>query len=579
MVNNFNELSLSEDIIKAISELGFVSPTAVQGTVIPMQLEETSDLVCLAQTGTGKTAAFGLPLIEQLDLEDPTTQALVLCPTRELCRQIASDLENYAKYSKGFKVVAVYGGSSIEAQIKALRKGCNVIVATPGRMNDLLKRKEAKISMIDKLILDEADEMLNMGFKEELDNILKYCPEEKRTLLFSATLPAEVESIAKKYMLHPQIVTIGNRNEGSNNVKHYYYMVQEKDRYSALKRIVDYHPNIYGIIFCRTRFETQNISSALMKDGYDADAIHGDLSQSQRDLVMKRFKEQTLKLLVATDVAARGIDVNNLTHVINYNLPDEIEQYTHRSGRTGRADKTGTSIAIINLREKHKVKRIEKIIGKSFGKAKIPTGYEVCSKKLYHLIDNVETVEVRDEIDEYLKVIEYKWAHLSKEEIIRNFLSIEFNQYLDYYKGAPDLNVAEPSQKNQTWEERESRRDKGRRNGERSERGNRSDRNDRKDKRQDGAKAKAKVGKSGDKIQGGYSKLNMNVGEYNGVTNRNLIRLLTSCGVGKKSIGRINVQKRNTSVELATKEIPFVIQILNNSDYKGTKLSVRESSE
>ena len=593
MIENFKDLGLNEEIVKAVEELGFQHPTPVQGTVIPKQLMEDSDLVCLAQTGTGKTAAFGLPLINDLDLEDLSTQALVLCPTRELCRQIANDLTNYSKYSKGVKIVSVYGGSSIEAQIKSLRKGCNIIVATPGRILDLLKRKEANISHVKKLVLDEADEMLNMGFKDDLDAITAYCPKDKKCLLFSATLPTEVEGIAKKYMSSPEVITIGKRNSGTDNVKHYYYTIPERDRYAALKRIVDYHPAIYGIIFCRTRQETQNIAAYLMRDGYNADALHGDLSQSQRDVVMKRFKEKTLSLLVATDVAARGIDVNNLTHVINYNLPDEIEQYTHRSGRTGRADKTGISIAIINLKEHYKIKRIEKMIGKTFTQGKIPTGYEVCSKKLYHLIDVVEQTQVREEIDEYLKLIEYRWAHLSKEEIIKNFLSVEFNQYLDYYKNAPDLNVQERSRDD--WEDRgDSRRDgrrgdrrdgRGDRGDRRDSRGERRDRGDRRDgrgergdrNRRDDRGRDSRVKKEFERPDGVFTNVKFNVGEGNGVTNRNLIRLLTSCGVGKKGIGRIKVAKSSATVEISAKDAPTLIQTLDKSEYKGTKLSVKES--
>ena len=352
MVSDFLELGLSTEILNAVAELGFEKPTPVQGTVIPKLLVEDGDIVCLAQTGTGKTAAFGLPALEYLDRTNPRTQILILCPTRELCRQISQDLTNYSKYLDGIRIVSVYGGANITGQMKDLKRGAHIIVATPGRLLDLMKREAADISDIRTLILDEADEMLNMGFKDELDAILAQAPEQRRSLLFSATLPKEVEEIARSYMKNPEVVTVGQRNAGSDNVEHYYYMVKEEDRYAALKRIADFNPDIYAIVFCKTREETQKIADALQKDGYDADALHGDLSQAQRDHVMERFKRHALHMLVATDVAARGIDVSDLTHVINYNLPQEIELYTHRSGRTGRADKKGVSIAIINQRER-----------------------------------------------------------------------------------------------------------------------------------------------------------------------------------------------------------------------------------
>ena len=368
MIDSFSQLKLDSNILKAIDELGFIKPTPVQGRIIPTLLDEDGDIVCLAQTGTGKTAAFGLPTLNKIDLNAKYTQALVLSPTRELCKQIAQDFKNYSKYLDGLLVADIYGGANIEPQIRILKKNPQIIVATPGRLLDVLKRKAVDLNNIKTLILDEADEMLNMGFKEELDAILELTPTNKRVLLFSATLPIEVEKIAKDYMKDAQTVVVGERNSGSENVKHYYFMVKEKDRYLALKRIVDYYPDIYGIIFCRTRRETSDIATALIKDGYDADALHGDLSQGHREQVMLRFKTKTLKLLVATDVAARGIDVNNLSHVINYNLPDEVEQYTHRSGRTGRADKSGKSIVIINTKEQSKIKKIEKIINKTFEK-------------------------------------------------------------------------------------------------------------------------------------------------------------------------------------------------------------------
>lgn len=561
MIDNFEELGINNNIIKAINELGFEKPTPVQEVVIPMELYEDSDIVCLAQTGTGKTAAFGLPLIQSLDLEKPETQALILCPTRELCRQIAQDLTKYAKYTEQFSLVAVYGGSNIESQIKALRKGAKIIVATPGRILDLLKRGAAHISNIKKLILDEADEMLNMGFKEELDTILSYCPIDRRTLLFSATLPIEVEGIAKKYMSSPKIITIGKRNQGSDNVKHYFYIAQAKDRYAALKRIVDYNPDMYAIIFCRTRQETQEIADSLIRDGYNAEPLHGDLSQAQRDIVMSRFKKKTLSLLVATDVAARGIDVNNLTHVINYNLPDEAEQYTHRSGRTGRADKTGISISIINTRERSKIKRIEAIVSKPFAQAKIPTGKEVCSKQLFHLIDEIENTEVKGEIEDYMKIIESKWSSMSKEEIIRKVLSVEFNRFLDYYKNSPDLNVIESPQKNDS---NSSKNKSGKNNGKNNDKNNGKN------------NGKKKGLKDENAIPADFSWIEINIGNKNGLTTRHIIRLLTSCGVGKQSIGVINIGRKNCRIELNKKVIPYITEKLNGTKYRGKSLDVFE---
>lgn len=537
MVKTFQELGLNSEIIKAITELGFENPTAVQDRIIPTILNETGDIVCLAQTGTGKTAAFGLPTLNRIDPNLYSTQALVLCPTRELCRQIAQDLENYAKYINNFSVVEVYGGASIEPQIRALKKNPLVVVATPGRLLDVLHRRAVNLNSVKTLILDEADEMLNMGFKDDLDAILESTPQDKRVLLFSATLPIEVEKIAKNYMRKAEIVTVGERNSGSDKVKHYYFMVHEKDRYMALKRIADYYPDIYGIIFCRTRRETGEIASSLIKDGYDADALHGDLSQQQRDQVMGRFKNKTLKLLVATDVAARGIDVNNLTHVINYNLPDEVEQYTHRSGRTGRADKSGKSIVIINTKEQSKIRRIEKMINKTFAKAKLPTGNEVCSKQLLALIDQIEAVDVKEEIDQYIPLITERWESLSREEIIRKFLSMEFNRFLDYYKNAPDLNVLE----------RASR-----------ESSNSSERY------------------GGDdyilKDEKGFDWIKLHLGSKHNITTRHIIRMLTTLGVGKKGVGRIDVRRECSYVGISSSSVKYVVDQMNGTDYRGKKL-------
>ena len=530
MIDSFSQLKLDSNILKAIDELGFVKPTPVQGRIIPTLLDEDGDIVCLAQTGTGKTAAFGLPTLNKIDLNAKYTQALVLSPTRELCKQIAQDFKNYSKYLDGLLVADIYGGANIEPQIRILKKNPQIIVATPGRLLDVLKRKAVDLNNIKTLILDEADEMLNMGFKEELDAILELTPTNKRVLLFSATLPIEVEKIAKDYMKDAQTVVVGERNSGSDNVKHYYFMVKEKDRYLALKRIVDYYPDIYGIIFCRTRRETSDIATALIKDGYDADALHGDLSQGQREQVMLRFKTKTLKLLVATDVAARGIDVNNLSHVINYNLPDEVEQYTHRSGRTGRADKSGKSIVIINTKEQSKIKKIEKIINKTFAKGKLPTGYEVCSKQLLSLIDQINAVEIREEINEYIPLINERWKGLNRAEIIQKFLSMEFNRFLDYYKQAPDLNIQEEKE------------------------------------------VKSKGEYVPKKSEKGYKWVKLSVGSKHSVTTRHIIRMMCSLGVGKKGIGLIEVKRSESFVEIASSAVQYVVEQTNGTLYKGKNL-------
>lgn len=537
MANTFQELGLNSYLIKAIGEMGFEKPTPVQERIIPDLLSQENDIVCLAQTGTGKTAAFGLPSLERIVAHNMEryTQVLVLSPTRELCKQITQDLRNYSKYLHDLHVVDVYGGAGIEPQIKALKKIPQIVVATPGRLLDLIGRKAVDLSRIHTLILDEADEMLNMGFKEDLDAILESVPQQKRVLLFSATLPLEVEKIAKTYMQDAQVVTVGTRNSGSDNVKHYYYMVHEKDRYLALKRVVDYYPDIYGIIFCRTRRETGDVATALIKDGYDADALHGDLSQMQRDQVMRRFKEKNLKLLVATDVAARGIDVNNLSHVINYNLPDEVEQYTHRSGRTGRADKTGKSIVIINTKEQSKIRRIEKIINKTFAQAKLPTGEEVCSKQLLSMIDHINAVEVREEqIAPYIQLIEDKWQDMSRKEIIKKFLSVEFNRFLDYYRNAPDLNIVQEKKK----------------------------------KGEDGD-APAYTPKRGEK---GFKWVKLSIGTKQSVTTRHIIRMMSSLGVGKRGIGKIEIRRSECYVNISANAAKYVVEQTNNTEYRGRRL-------
>lgn len=441
-MKSFNELGIEKNILKAIESLGFEYPMPVQEEVIPQLLKENpKDIIALAQTGTGKTAAFGIPLIQNSNGKAGKVKYLILSPTRELCLQIADDLRDYSKFKEKVKISAVFGGSSIEKQIKELKKGVHIVSATPGRLVDLINRKKVDLSEVETVVLDEADEMLNMGFREELDAIISQTPNDRNTLLFSATMPKEVYSITKKYMLKPIEITIGKKNVGAVNVNHQAYIVNAKDRYLALKRIVDFYPEIYGLIFCRTRRETQEVAEKLIKDGYNADSLHGDLSQAQRDAVMSKFRIKHLKLLVATDVAARGLDVDNLTHVINYNLPDELEIYTHRSGRTGRAGKLGTSIIIANLREKNKIGQIEKQLGKKFEILSVPSGKEVCEKQLFHLIDRMEKVEVdHSQIDSFLPEIKKKLEWLDRDELIKKFVSVEFNRFLDYYRNTPDLN-------------------------------------------------------------------------------------------------------------------------------------------
>ena len=448
-MSQFTDFGLNPALLRAIKELGFENPMPIQEQTIPVLLEQDVDFVGLAQTGTGKTAAFGLPLLNKIDAEQRCIQALILCPTRELCMQITRDLRNYARYIPEILIVPVYGGASIELQFKDLAKKPQIIVATPGRLRDMIRRNRVDFTNVRTMILDEADEMLNMGFQEEVDDILEYMPKEGRhTMLFSATMPKEVEAILNKYMTDPVKVAVGERNSGTANVDHIYYMMAAKDRYSVLKRIIDYTPSIYGIIFCRTKLETQEIADNLIQDGYNAAALHGDLSQGMRDNVMDHFRKRSLQLLVATDVAARGIDVKELTHIINYNLPDDIETYVHRSGRTGRADKRGICLSLINLREKSKIKKIEKIVGRPFEKAMIPTGKEVCEKQLFNHIDRIEHVDInREEIDDYLPVVFRKLDWMSREELITRMVALNFNRFLDYYKDAVDLNVTEREEK------------------------------------------------------------------------------------------------------------------------------------
>jgi ATP-dependent RNA helicase DeaD len=447
----FEQFGLDSRLLQAITELGYETPTPIQQQTLGNLLTSESDVVGLAQTGTGKTAAFGLPMLNRLDADDKNVQFLVLSPTRELGVQISKDLEKFGKHMKGLKVVAVYGGTSIDKQIKDIRMGCQVIVATPGRLVDLIERKAVDLSNVRIVVLDEADEMLNMGFKEDLDFILDKTPKTKNTWLFSATMPSEVLRISKRYMNDPLELSAGKRNEGADNIEHIFYVVQSRNRYLALKRVVDYSPDIFGIIFCRTKAETQEVADALIKDGYSADALHGDLSQSQRDFVMKRFRSRTLQMLVATDVAARGIDVNDVTHVINYNLPEETENYTHRSGRTARAGKKGVSIAIVTSRDIGRIKDIERIINKKFTKKNVPNGEEVCERQLLHLVNKLHTATVNEkEIEAFLPKVMEELQDLSKEELIKRIVAEEFNRFLNYYQNTPDLNDGKEGNNNRT---------------------------------------------------------------------------------------------------------------------------------
>ena len=442
-MSTFQELGLNADLINAIEDLGFKTPSEVQQKAIPVLLEEERDLVTLAQTGTGKTAAFGFPMLQKIDVGSRTTQGLILSPTRELCLQITNELKNYGKYCKGLNVVAIYGGASVTDQAKQIKKGAQIVVATPGRMKDMINRKLVDISKIQYSVLDEADEMLNMGFYEDITSILSHTPDDKSTWLFSATMPKEVATIARDFMYDPIEITVGNKNESTSQVSHEYYLVNGRDRYLALKRLADANPDIFSVIFCRTKPDTQRVAEKLIEDGYSAGALHGDLSQNQRDLVMKAFRNKQIQMLVATDVAARGIDVDDITHVINYQLPDEIETYTHRSGRTGRAGKTGVSMVIVAKSEVRKIKSIERIIKKQFEKKDIPSGIEICEVQLMSLANKVHNTEVNHEIDTYLNSINALFEDTDKDELIKKFFSVEFTRFFNYYKGAKDLTVSE----------------------------------------------------------------------------------------------------------------------------------------
>ncbi|GHT61485.1 DEAD/DEAH box helicase [Bacteroidia bacterium] len=559
-MKTFEELGVAPVIIKAISEMGYESPMPVQEEVIPYLLGENNEVIALAQTGTGKTAAFGLPILQKINRKLVQPQAVILCPTRELCLQIADDLKDYSKYMDDLKVTPVYGGSSIESQIKTLRRGVHVIVATPGRLIDLVKRKAANLTAVRDVILDEADEMLNMGFSESLDEILTFIPENHNMLLFSATMPAGIARIAKKYMRDPKEIVIGRKNEGAQNVRHIFYMVNARDKYLVLKRIADYNPNIYGIIFCRTKKETQEIADLLIKDGYNADSLHGDLSQAQRDYVMQKFRLRNIQLLVATDVAARGLDVDDLTHIINYGLPDDIESYTHRSGRTGRVGKTGTSIAIIHLREKHKVKEIEKQINKKFEQGVIPTGKQICERQLFSFVDKIEKVSVNEEeIQGIMPAIYRKLDWLDKEDVIKRLISLEFNRLIDYYREAGEI---------ESPQEGERRRQDDRQNREkRSEWGERGGRGERFSGRG--------TGRASEK---GFSRLFINIGKNDGLRPPALIGLMNDNIPGRKiEVGRIDLMKNFSFFEVRETDSSRVIQQLDGIKAFGRRVAVEVS--
>ena len=535
-MNPFSTLGIRHDIVNAITELGFETPTPIQEQAIPVLLTGNNDFVGLAQTGTGKTAAFGLPLLELLDFEENYPQALILCPTRELCLQITSDINKYSKDMKNVNVVAVYGGANISDQLRQIKRGVQIVVATPGRMLDIINRKAINFSQVGFVVLDEADEMLNMGFQEDIDSILSTTPDDKKTWLFSATMPSEVRRIAKKYMTDPFELTMGTKNAGNVNIEHEYYVVRARDKYAAFKRIVDFNPEIFGIVFCRTKIETQEIAESLVKDGYNADALHGDLSQQQRDKVMKRYRDRSLQLLIATDVAARGIDVQDVTHVINYSLPDEIENYTHRSGRTGRAGKTGISIAIINSKEQGKIRQIERVLGKQFTKNEIPNGFDVCEKQLFGLVHKVQQVEVNDaQIEQYIPRIMDEFKDLDKEAIIKRFVSLEFNRFLEYYSTAPDLNA--PAHEDRT--------------------GDRGDRS---------FKSSTSVG---------YTRLFMNLGSVDDFTRGDMLGFIcNNTKVSGKSIGKIDLKGVFTFFEVENAFAEQVQQGFKSVDYQGRPVRI-----
>ena len=545
-MKTFEELGVSEGIRRAIEEMGFVQPMPVQEEVIPYLLGNRNDVIALAQTGTGKTAAFGIPVLQRIDTNSKETQALVLSPTRELCLQIADDMRDFAKYMDGIHIEAVYGGASIEQQIRALRKGAQVIVATPGRLIDLMKRGVAQLDSVYNVVLDEADEMLNMGFSESIDAILEGVPEDRNTLLFSATMSKDIERIAKGYLHDYKEIVVGSRNEGAEHVNHIYYMVNAKDKYLALKRLVDFYPRIFAIIFCRTKLETQEVADKLIKDGYNAESLHGDLSQQQRDLTMQKFRQHTVQLLVATDVAARGLDVDDLTHVINYGLPDDIENYTHRSGRTGRAGKKGTSISIVHLREKFKIRNIEKEIGKKFEAGIIPSAEEICKKQLYKVMDQIVKADVDEEqIAPFMQDISRYFEYVDKDDLIKKIVSMEFGKFLAYYADAPEILPVSSKKEDK---------------GERTERGK-------------------KGKKTATPTSEGYRKLFINLGKKDGFYPGELMQFLNKNVHGHVAVGHIDLLTTMSYFEVPEEDAERVIKHVNGQMYKKREVRCNDADE
>ena len=546
-------MGVSEAIRRAIEELGFEQPMPVQEEVIPYLLGHGNDVIALAQTGTGKTAAYGIPVLQKTDPTNKATQALILSPTRELCLQIADDLNAFAKYIDGMHIVPVYGGASIETQIHALRHGVQIVVATPGRLIDLMKRGVAQLDQVNNVVLDEADEMLNMGFSESINEIFEGVPADRNTLLFSATMSKEIEAIAKNYLHDYKEIVVGSRNEGAENVNHIYYMVNARDKYLALKRIVDFYPRIYAIIFCRTKIETQEVADKLIKDGYNAEALHGDLSQQQRDLTMQKFRNHLTQLLVATDVAARGLDVDDLTHVINYGLPDDVENYTHRSGRTGRAGKKGTSISIIHSREKFKVRNIEKIIGKEFVDGTLPTPEEICKKQLFKTMDDIMKADVDEElIAPYMAEINRQFDYVDKEDIIKKMVSITFGKFLDYYKNAPE--IVKPTTRGRDKSEQ----------GDRSGRGGKGTRDRKRGPRQ---------------AEAGYRRLFINLGKQDGFYPGEVMQFINKHIHGHQEVGHIDLLQKFSYIEVPEGDAQRVMRALDGTAYKGREVRCNDADE
>ena len=541
-MNQFSELGLAPTLLQAIEDLGFVTPTPIQMEVIPLLLNQKQDMLGLAQTGTGKTAAFGLPVLNYIDVNLQSPQALILSPTRELAMQLCNDLQSFAKHMGRVNIVPIYGGASIDTQIRQLKRGAHIICGTPGRMLDMIRRGVIDFSALQFVVLDEADEMLDMGFQEDLNTILAETPKAKTTLLFSATMPQEIIRLSRKYLNNPAEITIGQRNTGSDTIRHLYYTIHAREKYQGLKRIVDFHPEIYGIVFCRTKIETQEVADNLMRDGYNADALHGDLSQAQRDSVMNKFRLRNIQLLVATDVAARGLDVDDLTHIIHYSLPDDLEAYNHRSGRTGRAGKKGTSIALVNLKEKFRIRLIEKAINQTFSQAKIPTGVQICEKQLFSMVDKLEKTTVNEEeITGFMPFILKKLETLDREDLIKRYVSAEFNRFLEYYRNAPDLNIDESQERSKFKQERDRDREGTNNN---------------------------------------FTKFTLNIGGMEGIAPPQLIGLINDLtGVRTIKIGRIMIRPTHCMFEVDNASHEILVRSFTNQQFQGRKLRLDVSME